>query len=191
VLAIVNRSANVHSHEDAGGHLDKAIEICATARFQCIRMRGHCKWQTQHLARWIAQGERGRFGLEGPNNLKAAADDGPKPDWKPLKRTQPLNKITEPAKPANVTRHFIRECGYVHLAPEREDLAQSGCKPTACQHGYRIVVARRNLSREQGDSRLFDEIRYLFYISKDHKSCTAEQMLFQRNRKCDQESLIA
>ena len=63
VLAIVNRSGNVHSAEDAAGHLDKSIDICTKAGFRRIRMRGDCKFsQTEHLDRWNGLGVKFNFG---------------------------------------------------------------------------------------------------------------------------------
>lgn len=42
---------------------------------------------------------------------------------------------------------------------------------------------------EAGEAFLFDEIRYLFYISNDDKSVTSEQIVFSCNKRCDQENL--
>jgi hypothetical protein len=38
-------------------------------------------------------------------------------------------------------------------------------QPNACEKTYRMVVVRKNVSKEQGDVRLIDEIRYFFYIA--------------------------
>ena len=54
-----------------------------------------------------------------------------------------------------------------------------------------MIVVRTNISKEQGDSVLFDEIGSLFYISNDAKSVTPEQIVFSCNKRCDQENLIA
>jgi hypothetical protein len=192
VLAIINRSGNVHSAEDAAGHLDKSIDICTKAGFRRIRMRGDCKFsQTQHLDRWNEQGVKFNFGYENRANLKALAEDLPESAWKPLKRSQRTIKTTERAKPVNVKRQMIRQRGYVHLELEHEDVAEFEYKPTACHRGYRMVVVRKNISKEQGEAVLFDEIRYLFYISNDDKSVTSEQIVFSCNKRCDQENLIA
>ena len=49
VLAIVNRSGNVHSAQDAAGHLDKSIDICTKAGFRRIRMRGDCRFNQKDV----------------------------------------------------------------------------------------------------------------------------------------------
>jgi hypothetical protein len=56
----------------------------------------------------------------------------------------------------------------------------------ACHRGYRMIVVRKNISKEQGEAVLSDEIRYLFYISNDDKSVTPEQIVFSCNKQCDQ-----
>ena len=52
-----------------------------------------------------------------------------------------------------------------------------------------MVVVRKNLSIEKGENRLFDEIRYFFYITNDRSLTSAEVVLFA-NQRCDQENVI-
>jgi hypothetical protein len=54
-----------------------------------------------------------------------------------------------------------------------------------------MVVVRKNISKEQGDVRLIDDIRYLFYISNDLPSVSSQDIVFGCNDRCDQENLIA
>lgn len=192
VLAIVNRPGNVHSADDAARHLDTAIQTCNVAGFRSIRMRGDCKFsQTEHLDRWDAQGVIFNFGYQVQPNLFDAAENLPESAWKPLRRSKREIKTVERARPVNVKRQIIRRRGFVHLELEHEDVAEFDYKPTACHRGYRMVVVRKNITKEQGENRLFDEIRYFFYISNDAPTVTAEQIVFQCNKRCDQENLIA
>ena len=192
VLAIVNRPGNVHSAEAAAGKLDQAIALCGEAGFRQIRMRGDCKFsQTRHLDRWDALGVKFNFGYEGRAVLKGIAEDLPASAWKPLKRTKREIQTVERAKPQNVKREIIRRRGYLHLELEHEDVAEFEYKPTACNSAYRMIVVRKNITKELGHSVLFDEIRYLFYISNDPPSVTPEQVVFNCNKRCDQENLIA
>jgi len=68
-------------------------------------------------------------------------------------------------------------------------VAEFEYRPTKCHKTYRIVVLRKNLSVEQGEQRLFDEIRYFFYITNDRASSAAE-IVHQANERCNQENLI-
>jgi hypothetical protein len=53
-----------------------------------------------------------------------------------------------------------------------------------------MVVLRKNISREKGEVRLFDEVRYFFFITKDWEP-TAEEIVLTANQRCDQENLVA
>jgi len=63
-------------------------------------------------------------------------------------------------------------------------------RPTACQRSYRLVMVRQTIAVEKGQTRLFDEIRYRFYLSNDRRG-TPREMVFKGNDRCDQENLIA
>ena len=52
-----------------------------------------------------------------------------------------------------------------------------------------MVVVRRNISGEQGEQRLFDEIRYVFYVTNDGETAAAA-VVFMANDRCNQENLI-
>ena len=52
-----------------------------------------------------------------------------------------------------------------------------------------MVVVRKNISVEQGDHRLFDQIRYSFYLTNDRHTA-ADQVVFLANDRCNQENLI-
>ena len=53
-----------------------------------------------------------------------------------------------------------------------------------------MVVIRKNISREKGEVRLIDEIRYFFYITNDRRQ-SASRIVFGCNDRCHQENLIA
>ncbi len=73
---------------------------------------------------------------------------------------------------------------------QSEEVAEFEYRPTKCKQTYKMVVVRKNISHEKGEQRLFDEIRYFFYITNDRESSPAE-VVFEANDRCDQENLIA
>jgi hypothetical protein len=48
---------------------------------------------------------------------------------------------------------------------------------------------RKNLTVEKGEARLFDDIRYFFYITND-REMTVEDVVFSANDRCNQENVI-
>jgi hypothetical protein len=76
------------------------------------------------------------------------------------------------------------------LTRVREDVAEVAYRPTACQRTYRLIIVRQTIRVEEGQARLFDEIRYRFYLTNDRKG-TRRELVFKANDRCDQENLIA
>ena len=54
---------------------------------------------------------------------------------------------------------------------------------------YRVIVLRKSLSVEEGQVRLFDDVRYFFYITNMSDLSAAEVVWFCNDR-CNQENLI-
>ncbi len=190
-LYLVNRSGNRPSSEGAAARFDQARGLCQAAGFRRITFRGDTDFsQTAHLDGWDAAGVRFLFGYDARANLIRAADALPPAAWTPLVRRPPYEVQTEPRqRPTNVKEALIVEREFKNLRLEAEAVAEFPYQPTACATPYRMVVVRKNISVEQGDQRLFDEVRYFFYLTNDRKTAAAE-VVFLANDRCNQENLI-
>ena len=191
-LYLVNRSGNGTSSQSAAAYFDRAIDLCRAAGFREIRLRGDTDFsQTEHLDRWDDRPEvRFVFGIDAMPNLVALADGLPEGLWQPLHRPAKYEVRTEPRqRPENVKERIVRERGYKNVRLQSEQVAEFEYRPTKCRKTYRIVVLRKNLSVAQGQQRLFDEIRYFFYITNDRTSARAV-IVHQANERCNQENLI-
>ncbi len=190
-LFLVNRSGNRPSAEGAAERFDQAGALCRTAGFQRLTFRGDTDFtQTRHLDRWDAAGVRLVFGCDARANLIREADALPPRAWRRLVRRPPAEVQTEPRqRPANVKEAIIVEREFKNLRLEAEAVAEFAYQPVACATAYRMVVVRKNISVEQGDRRLFDEIRYFFYLTNDGETPAAD-VVFLANDRCNQENLI-
>ena len=190
-LFLVNRSGNRPSAEGAAERFDQAGALCRTAGFQRLTFRGDTDFtQTRHLDRWDAAGVRFVFGCDARANLIREADALPPRAWRRLVRRPPYEVQTEPRqRPANVKEAIIVERAFKNLRLEAEAVAEFAYQPVACATPYRMVVVRKNISVEQGDQRLFDEIRYFFYLTNDGETPAADAV-FLANDRCNQENLI-
>jgi hypothetical protein len=190
-LYLVNRRGNRPSSEGAAARFDQAAALCRAAGFQRITFRGDTDFsQTEHLDRWDAGGVRFIFGYDARANLIREADALPARAWTRLKRPPRYQVQTEPRqRPANVKEAVIVEREFKNLRLKTEAVAELPYQPVACTQGYRMVVVRKNVSVEQGDQRLFDEIRYFFYLTNDQKT-PADEIVFLANDRCHQENLI-
>src|ERR1700685_3573570 len=92
-------------------------------------------------------------------------------------------------RPVNVKDRIVRERGFETLRLQSEEVAEFNYRPHACLRAYRMVVVRKNISKEKGEIMLDDEIRYLFYITNDWAS-TAHEIVFSANDRCHQENLL-
>jgi hypothetical protein len=190
-LYFVNRSGNRPSAEGAAARYDQAKALCRTAGFQRVTFRGDTDFsQTEHLDRWDREEVRFVFGYDAKANLIGAADALPPDAWTRLVRRPPYQVQTEPReRPANVKEAIILEREFKNLRLESEAVAEFPYQPTACTQVYRMVVVRKNISVAQGDQRLFDQIRYFFYLTNDRETPAAD-VVFLANDRCNQENLI-
>jgi DDE family transposase len=193
VLSLVNRSGNRPSHEGAAAEVDRCLELCFRAGFLKVRLRGDADFsQTQYLDGWSADPRvEFLFGFDSMPNLRALADDLPASDWKKLERPPHYQVKTEPReRPDNVKDQIVRQRGFEVLRLKSEEVAEFRYRPTACHTTYRMIVVRKNISKEKGELRLLDEIRYFFYLTNDWTSTPAE-LVFSANDRCNQENLLA
>jgi hypothetical protein len=192
-LFLFNRSGNRPSEELADVYLDKAVKLCNQAGFRKILLRGDTKFaQTKHLDRWDAAGNiRFIFGYPSSDGLKDRADELPAEAYRFLERPPRYQIKTAPReKPERFKEQIVRERGYENIRLIEEMVAEFDYKPHACETNYRMIVVRKLVEIENRQNRLFEEYRYLFYITND-RTMTAEEVVFSANDRCDQENLIA
>ncbi len=158
-------------------------------------MRGDTDFsQTEHLDRWNQDGRlRFIFGYDARRNLIDLAERLPETAWKPLERRQPPPPATQPRqRKPNVKDERVRTRAFETKRLRSEEVAEFNYRPAACREEYRMVVVRKNISREKGEQCLFDEIRHFFYITNDWVKEAEEIVLAPRgaNGRCQQENLI-
>ncbi len=190
-LYVINRRGNRPSAEGAAERFDQARTLCRDAGFQRITFRGDTDFsQTQHLDRWDGEGVRFLFGYDASVGLIRRAEALSETAWTPLVRRPAYTVQTEPrARPPNVKSATIVARDFKNLRLAAEAVAAFSYTPTACRTPYRMVVVRKNISVETGEERLFDAIRYVFYVTNDGETAAAE-VVFLANDRCHQENLI-
>jgi hypothetical protein len=193
VLRIVNRSGNRPSHEGAAEQADQVIDLCIRAGFRRILLRGDTDFsQTAHLDRWASDRRvRFIFGFDSTANLRARAEALPNKEWRPLQRPhRPTPAAKRRRRPENVKEAIVVERAFENIRLRSEDVAEFNYRPTACRETYRMIVVRKNLSREKGDKVLFDDVRYFFYLTNEWAP-EADEIVFLANDRCQQENLLA
>jgi hypothetical protein len=172
--------------------LDKAIALCRQAGFKRVLARGDTDFmQTWKLDEWDRSGYvTFIFGADARQPMIARAQQLPQAAWRRLQRAAKYEVKTEPrARPENIKEQVVRDKGFKNFVLQWEDVAEFQHRPHLCRQSYRMIVLRKKISVERGQQKLFEEYRYLFYITNDLVS-TAEQIIFSANDRCDQENVI-
>lgn len=169
------------------------MACCFRGGFRRVLLRGDTDFsQTEHLDRW-SDDERVQFvfGYDCKPNLQAIADGLLQRFWTPLVRPPKYQVQTTPRqRPKNVKDEVVKARQFETLRLQSEEVAEFNYRPSACSKTYRMVVVRKNISREKGEQVLFDEIRYFFYITNDWVR-EADEIVFSANARCNQENLLA
>ena len=190
-LYLANRAGNRPAHEGAAAYLDKAIALCRRAGFKSLLLRGDTDFsQTEHLDRWDTAGVHFLFGLDTMRNLVRIAEYLPKSAFKRLHRPPKYHRQGPPRqRPANVKEQLVVAHGYKNIKLQGEAVAGFRYRPTACRKTYTVVVLRKDLAVEQGQLRLFDDVRYFFYLTNLPDISPADVVLLANDR-CNQENLL-
>ena len=193
VLSIINRPGNRPSHEGAAREVDRAILLCLEAGYRTVLARGDTDFsQSKHLDGWnLIPRVRFIFGFDSMPNLVEIADNLPEKAWKRLERPARYQVKTKPRqRPANVKDLIVKEREFDTLRLNSEEVAEFEYRPGACEVTYRMVVVRKNITKEKGEQALFDDIRYFFYITNEWE-WNPDEIVFSANDRCNQENLIA
>jgi hypothetical protein len=119
------------------------------------------------------------------------ADDLPGNAWKTLHRPARYRVKTRPrTRPAKIKERIVRERGFQNIRLTGEEVAEFDYRPVACKKAYRMIVVKKYLDVTEGQSLLFHDYRYFFYLTNDRDSSATEIVLLANDR-CDQENLHA
>jgi hypothetical protein len=189
VLYLVNRPGSCPSSNGAAEWLDLAMDRVVPV-FKKVWLRGDTDFSLTHnFDRWD---ERVGFvfGYDAKPNLVAIADALAESLWKPLQRPARYEvKTEERERPENVKEQVVKEREFKNIRLQSEQVAEFNYRPVHCKKIYRMIVVRKNLTVEKGETRLFDDVRYFFYITNDRKM-TMDQIVLFANDRCNQENVI-
>lgn len=190
VLYLVNRPGNSVSHEGCVEWIDRAIGVVAPHAGR-ITLRGDTDFTLSgELDRWDGAGIGFIFGMNAHKKVVGLAEALPKKVWKPLERLPRYQIATRPRrKPERVKEDIVRFKGYQNKKLTGESVAEIEYRPNKCRRAYRLIIVRKNISVQKGEAVLFDEIRYLFYIT-NRTDYTTEQVVSLANGRCNQENVI-
>lgn len=198
ILYTRNRPGNRPSHEGCFDYLDPAVELVREAGFRSVLLRGDSHFAlTDDFDHWDTEDVEFVFGLAAHPCLVEVAEGIEASEWTRLQRDTRGQRRAERAsrrrvdKKRRVKEEVIRERGYKNLELEEENYAEFSYQPIKCKREYRVVVLRKTIRVREGDTLLFPETRYHFYITNAPKrEMSARQVIRHANERCNQENLI-
>lgn len=188
-LYVVNRPANVASHQGVADWIDRALCVVNPV-FETIWLRGDADFSlTKHFDVWDPQTQF-IFGYDAKPNLIKKAELLPPDAWTPLHREKKYEVKTKPRKkPKNIKQDIVKQRGFLTLKTIEEEITSFDYQPTACKKSYRMIVLKKHLKTTKGEEILRYQIRYFFYITND-PSTPDTQLLRWINKRCNQENTI-
>jgi hypothetical protein len=147
---------------------------------------------TKNFDAWSERGVTFVFGYDAKPNLRTLAEGLPSTSWSKLRRRR-KHRPSGPRrrKRGNVKGRLVKELEFENLVLQGEEIAEFSYRPRACKRDYRMIVLRKSITHEKGQQKLFDETRYLFYITNERKrDMSASRVVFEANDRCNQENLI-
>ena len=190
VLYLVNRPANVCSHQDSVEWIDRAIGLVRPAAGR-ITLRGDTDFtHTAHLDRWEGEGVGFILGMDAHAKVVQLAEGLSERSWRPLERLAQYEILTEPrAGRDRVKEQIVVQKGYLNQKLVAESVSDMTYEPGKCDRKYRLVILRKNISVQKGERTLFDEVRYFFYLT-NRWDLSVEEVVGLANGRCDQENVI-
>lgn len=192
VLFVKNRSGNLPSHSGAVEYLDAAVALVRQGGFRRVRVRGDTDFSlTANFDRWTDDEVEFVFGMDAQRNLVELAEGLSEKDFAPLKRCACPPVARPRQRPDHVKQIIIHERGYEKLILEAEHVAAIAYRPHKCRRAYRLIILRKTIRVERGQQHLFDQIRYLFYITNvGDDILTPSEVVAEANDRCNQENVI-
>jgi hypothetical protein len=192
VLFLKNRSGNAPSHLGAVAYMDAAVALVRKGGFRRVRLRGDTDFSlTANFDRWTDDGVEFVFGMDAHRTLMEIADGLTDKDFQPLKRLVSAPAERPRRRPENVKEIIVNERGYEKFILEEEDVAEVEYRPHRCRRAYRLIILRKKIRVERGQQHLFDQTRYLFYITNVRDTVlTTSEVVGEANDRCNQENLI-
>jgi len=189
VLYLVNRPGNSTSHTGSVEWIDRAVDLVSQVAGS-VTIRGDTDFtHTEQLDRWHDAGHKFILGMDAHPKVVMLAEALEKAAWMPLERLAKYEILTEPRPKAfRYKEQVVVERQFKNKKLLGEDWAELDYQPLKCARKYRLIVLRKNISVQQGETVLFDEVRYFFYIT--NRPDKAQKIISLANGRCDQENVI-
>ncbi|MGD9975882.1 MAG: transposase, partial [Desulfatirhabdiaceae bacterium] len=171
---------NAPSHLDSAVWIDRSLDL-VKGIFDTVKLRGDTDFGlTAHFDKWD---ELCTFvlGMDARPNLVKLAKS--LTEWDLLER-KPRHtvKTRKRRQPENIKKAVVKKRKFKTIQTVSEYLSEFSYKPGKCKKPYRMIVLKKILKVTKGELKLFDDVRYFFYITNDAKNSKEQILEFYRKR---------
>jgi hypothetical protein len=189
-LYVVNRPGNKLSQEGAAEWMDKSIGVVKKG-FKKVYLRGDSAFSlTWKFDEWTENGTGFIFGYDNRANLVKKAENIRKNEWQALERRKKENKSGKERKQKyRVKEAMVKKREYKNLTTTKEFVSEFRYKPVKCKREYRVIALKKIIDVTKGQQYLFEDSRYLFYITNIEDMSAVQALRFIQGR-CNHENKI-
>jgi hypothetical protein len=131
------------------------------------------------------------FGYDARNHVVLKAEGINEKMYRALElHAERLIETKARTRPDNVKEAIVVEREYKNIRTTAEDVVEFDYQPGNCTQAFRIVALRKNLTITRGETALFHEYRYFFYITND-RVLSIDEVVHEAHQRCNQENLIS
>jgi hypothetical protein len=180
-LYVVNRPGNKTSQDGAVPWIDKSIEVVKNT-FNTVYLRGDSDFSiTGEFDRWTEDGTKFIFGYDAHPNLVKKADLLGENEW--IKFSKPkIIRGMKRKKKHRVKENCVIKRKYRNKIQKDVQIAEFSYRPGKCEKSYRVIVCKKKLDIKEGQQLLFEDVKYLFYITNIHDMPAEELVGFIHGR---------
>jgi len=180
-LYVVNRPGNKTSHDGAVKWIDKSIDV-AKNTFNTVYLRGDSDFSiTGEFDRWTETGTKFIFGYDARQNLVKKADLLGENEWKSFSKPT-IVRGSKRKKKQRVKENCVIKRRYKNKIQKDVQVSEFSYKPGKCEKSYRVIVCKKDLDVKEGQQLLFEDVKYLFYITNIHDMSAEELLSFIHGR---------
>ena len=180
-LYVVNRPGNKTSQDGAVEWIDKSIEVLKKT-FKNVYIRGDSDFSiTSEFDRWTEDGTKFIFGYAAHQNLVKKADLLRENEWekfaKPKKKRGSKRKNKQ-----RVKENCVIKRKYKNKIQKEVYVGEFFYTPLKCKKKYRVIVCKKELDIMEGQLRMFEDVKYFFYITNIKDQSAKELLNFMHGR---------
>lgn len=180
-LYVVNRPGNKTSQDGAVKWIDKSIDVVKNT-FDTVFLRGDSDFSiTGEFDRWTENGTKFIFSYDARQNLVKTADLLGENEWSKFSKPKIIRGCKRKKK-QRVKENCVIRRKYRNIIQTDVQIAEFSYRPGKCKKSYRVIVCKKELDVMEGQQLLFEDVKYLFYITNIHDMPAGELLSFIHGR---------